>query len=60
MTIGKIVDHYARFIPGLDEQPIIIGHSFGGLFMQLLVTAVSGWPVSASRPLSLAASRSCR
>ena len=32
-----IVDHYAELIAGLDEAPIIIGHSFGGAFTQLLL-----------------------
>jgi pimeloyl-ACP methyl ester carboxylesterase len=37
LGIGEIVDHYERIIRGLDEPPILIGHSFGGLFVQLLV-----------------------
>lgn len=37
LTIDKIVDHYATFIGGLEQAPIIMGHSFGGLFTQLLV-----------------------
>ena len=60
VTIGKIVDHYDQVIRGLDEEPIIMGHSFGGLFMQLLVDrglGVAGVGVSAAQP---AASRSCR
>jgi len=35
--VGEIVDHYARVIAELDEPPIIIGHSFGGLFTQMLL-----------------------
>jgi len=31
------VDHYARIIRGLDSQPILMGHSFGGLIVQLLI-----------------------
>ena len=53
LTIGKIVDHYDQFIRGLDEQPIIMGHSFGGLFMQLLVDrglGIAGVGVSAAQP----------
>ena len=60
VTIGKIVDHYDQVIRGLDEEPIIMGHSFGGLFMQLLVDrglGVAGVGVSAAQPR---ASRSCR
>ena len=37
LGIGAIVDHYERIIRELDEPPILIGHSFGGLFVQLLV-----------------------
>jgi len=37
LTFGKIVDHYAGIIDGLDEQPVIIGHSMGGLITQLLL-----------------------
>jgi pimeloyl-ACP methyl ester carboxylesterase len=32
-----VVDHYDKIIRGLDRQPSIIGHSFGGLFAQLLL-----------------------
>ena len=37
LSITRIVDHYERFIRSLDTAPIIMGHSFGGLFMQLLI-----------------------
>lgn len=33
----KVVDYYADFIKKLPEQPIIIGHSLGGLTVQLLL-----------------------
>ena len=36
-TFKDIVDHYARIIDGLGEQPLIIGHSMGGLITQLLL-----------------------
>jgi pimeloyl-ACP methyl ester carboxylesterase len=35
--IPEIVDHYAAIIRALPEPPILIGHSFGGLFVQVLV-----------------------
>src|SRR5256885_4208889 len=35
--ITDVVDHYDRIIRGLDQPPIIIGHSFGGLYTQLLL-----------------------
>jgi pimeloyl-ACP methyl ester carboxylesterase len=37
LGVQEIVDHYDKFIRGLDEKPILIGHSFGGLFVQLLL-----------------------
>ena len=53
LSITKIVDHYERFIRGLDTTPIIMGHSFGGLFMQLLVDrglGAAGVGLSAAQP----------
>lgn len=32
-----IVDHYAKIIDCLGEQPILVGHSMGGLITQLLL-----------------------
>src|SRR3954451_1256328 len=37
LGIEDIVDHYAGIIEGLDRPPIIMGHSFGGAFTQLLL-----------------------
>jgi len=34
--IREIVDHYEKIISALPEKPIIMGHSFGGLFTQML------------------------
>ena len=36
-TIKMLVDHYARQITALPEAPILVGHSFGGLIVQLLL-----------------------
>ena len=35
--VGEVVDAHAAFIEGLPSQPIIMGHSFGGLIAQLLL-----------------------
>lgn len=35
---GQIIDHYAEVIQALPEPPILIGHSFGGLFVQVLLS----------------------
>ena len=37
LGVGEIVAHYEKIIRGLDQPPIIIGHSFGGLFTQILL-----------------------
>jgi pimeloyl-ACP methyl ester carboxylesterase len=37
LGIQEIVDHYAAIIRELDLPPIIIGHSFGGAFTQVLL-----------------------
>jgi pimeloyl-ACP methyl ester carboxylesterase len=37
LDIATIVDHYDSIIRELDEAPIIMGHSFGGAFTQLLL-----------------------
>jgi pimeloyl-ACP methyl ester carboxylesterase len=37
LGVTEIVEHYDAIIRGLDEPPIIMGHSFGGLFTQILV-----------------------
>src|SRR5207237_403051 len=37
LGITEIVDGYEQIIRLLDEPPIIIGHSFGGLFVQMLL-----------------------
>src|SRR3954468_5519168 len=37
LDIQQSVDHYAAIVEGLDRPPIIMGHSFGGAFTQLLL-----------------------
>jgi pimeloyl-ACP methyl ester carboxylesterase len=37
LGIEEIVDHYAKIVEGLDRPPIIMGHSFGGAFTQILI-----------------------
>jgi pimeloyl-ACP methyl ester carboxylesterase len=37
LRIKTVVDHYERIIRRLDRPPILMGHSFGGLMVQLLV-----------------------
>ena len=37
LSIQEIVDHYDVIIRELDTEPIIMGHSFGGAFTQILL-----------------------
>jgi pimeloyl-ACP methyl ester carboxylesterase len=37
LGIEDIVDHYAQVIGALDRPPIIMGHSYGGAFTQVLL-----------------------
>lgn len=37
LGIEEIVDHYDGTVRGLDTPPIIIGHSFGGAFTEILL-----------------------
>ena len=37
MTIKGLVDHFVKQIRDLPEQPVLIGHSFGGLIVQMLL-----------------------
>jgi pimeloyl-ACP methyl ester carboxylesterase len=37
LGIGEIVDHYREILARSPRPPILIGHSFGGLFVQLLL-----------------------
>jgi pimeloyl-ACP methyl ester carboxylesterase len=35
-TVGQVADHYEAVIRTLNRRPAIIGHSFGGLLVQIL------------------------
>ncbi len=35
-TVGQVADHFDEIIRGLGRKPAIIGHSFGGLLVQML------------------------
>jgi alpha-beta hydrolase superfamily lysophospholipase len=37
LGLDEIVDHYERLIRALDQPPVLIGHSFGGLIVELLL-----------------------
>ena len=37
LGVQEIVDHYEGLIRQLDQPPVLIGHSYGGLFVELLL-----------------------
>jgi pimeloyl-ACP methyl ester carboxylesterase len=37
LGLTEIVDHYEGLIRALDQPPVLIGHSFGGLIVELLL-----------------------
>jgi pimeloyl-ACP methyl ester carboxylesterase len=37
LGIGEIAAHYEQVVRGLDEPPILVGHSYGGLMTQILL-----------------------
>ena len=53
LGMTEIVDNYEDVIRTLDEPPIIIGHSFGGLFVQMLLDrglGAAGIAIDAAAP----------
>ena len=37
LTLRRVIEHYAGIIQAMDEKPVLIGHSMGGLVVQLLL-----------------------
>jgi non-heme chloroperoxidase len=35
-SIGQIAEHFEKVVSALDQQPAVLGHSFGGLLAQIL------------------------
>jgi len=53
LGVAEIVDHYADLIGELESPPIVMGHSFGGLFVQLLLDrglGAAGVAIDAAAP----------
>jgi non-heme chloroperoxidase len=65
-TVGQVADHVDEVIRGLDRKPAIIGHSFGGLLVQILAgrglsaatVAIDPAPFRGVLPLPLTALKS--
>ncbi len=56
--IAEIVDSYDRIIRALPAQPIIMGHSFGGIFAQMLLDrglGIAGVGVEPGQPAGVLA-----
>jgi pimeloyl-ACP methyl ester carboxylesterase len=53
LKLNHIVDHMESFVKGLDEKPALIGHSMGGLAVQILLqrdVAVGGIAIDPAPP----------
>lgn len=53
LTLSQVVEHYRRFVGTLAEKPILIGHSMGGLAVQILLQedlAAAGVAIDSAPP----------
>lgn len=65
-TVGQVADHFEAIIRQLKRKPIVVGHSFGGLLVQILAgrglaaatVAIDPAPFRGVLPLPLSALRS--
>ena len=65
-TVGEIVAHHEEVVRGLRSKPVIVGHSFGGMFTMMLAgrglaaasVAIAPAPFRGVLPLPLSAIRS--
>lgn len=65
-SVGQVVDHYTAIIEQLTLAPAVVGHSFGGLFAQILAgrglsaatVAIDPAPFRGVLPLPVSALRS--
>ena len=65
-SIGEVADHFEEVIRGLNQKPVVIGHSFGGLLTEILAgrglpaasVAISPAPFRGVLPLPVSALRS--
>src|SRR3954469_9918185 len=64
-TVGQVADHYSAVIEKLDKKPAILGHSFGGLLVQIVAgrglsaatVAIDSAPFRGVLPLPVSALR---
>lgn len=53
LTLVEVVEHFRKIVGALDEKPILIGHSMGGLIVQLLLSeglAAAGIAIDSAPP----------
>lgn len=58
LNLGDIVNHYDAVVRALPEKPILIGHSFGGLIVQMLLDrglGVAGVAIDPAPPFGVPA-----
>lgn len=56
LTLSRVLEHFTDTIKTLDERPILIGHSMGGLAVQLLLQrdlAAAGVAIDSAPPLGV-------
>src|SRR3954453_20006098 len=67
-TVGQVADHFEEILSGLELEPAVIGHSFGGLLVQILAgrglaaatVAIDPAPFRGVLPLPISALKSAR
>ena len=60
LGLDDIADHLAKIVRDLDEPPVLIGHSFGGLMVQLLLDqglGIAGVGIDSAPPRGVFVSR---
>ncbi len=65
-TVGQVADHYSEIIGHLNKKPAVIGHSFGGLLVQMVAgrglaaatVAIDPGPFRGVLPLPISALKS--
>jgi pimeloyl-ACP methyl ester carboxylesterase len=56
LTLSNVVEYWVSLIAKLDEKPILVGHSMGGLIVQLLLQrdlAAAGVAISSAPPMGV-------
>jgi alpha-beta hydrolase superfamily lysophospholipase len=60
LTLNDVIEHITGIIEKLDEKPILIGHSMGGLVVQLLLQkniAAAGVAIDSAPPMGVFTTR---